>query len=89
MSPGGFLGDSYVHYGLGNFVFYNFEGPTAETGVLTLTFDQGSVIRSDWAPARIRGGVPVPYKGEAAAQAARTWVDMRAQCGLPLADSPA
>ncbi|WP_444962084.1 CapA family protein [Nocardiopsis sp. M1B1] len=89
LSPGGFLGDSYVHYGLGNFVFYNFEGPTAETGVLTLTFDQGSVVRSDWAPARIRGGVPVPYEGEAAAQAARTWVDMRAQCGLPLADSPA
>ncbi|QUX29037.1 CapA family protein [Nocardiopsis akebiae] len=89
LSPGGFLGDSYVHYGLGNFVFYNFEGPTAETGVLTLTFDQGSVIRSDWAPARIRGGVPVPYEGGDAAQAARTWVDMRAQCGLPLADSPA
>lgn len=89
LSPGGFLGDSYVHYGLGNFVFYNFEGPTAETGVLTLTFDQGSVTRSDWAPARIRGGVPVPYEGEAAAQAARTWVDMRAQCGLPLVDSPA
>ncbi len=89
LSPGGFLGDSYVHYGLGNFVFYNFEGPTAETGVLTLTFDQGSVTRSDWAPARIQGGVPVPYEGEAAAQAAQTWVDMRAQCGLPLADSPA
>jgi poly-gamma-glutamate synthesis protein (capsule biosynthesis protein) len=89
LSPGGFLGDSYVHYGLGNFVFYNFNGPTAETGVLTLTFDQGSVIGADWVPAQIQGGVPVPYEGEDAAQATQTWVDMRAECGLALTDSPA
>ncbi|MFD3688265.1 CapA family protein [Nocardiopsis sp. NPDC058631] len=89
LSPGGFTGDSYVHYGLSNFVFYNFEGPTAETGVLTLTFDQGSVTGADWAPAQIQGGVPVPYEGEAAEQAARTWLDMRTECGVPLTDSPA
>ncbi|WP_304452427.1 CapA family protein [Nocardiopsis sp. YSL2] len=89
LSPGGFSGDSYVHYGLGNFVFYNFSGPTAETGVLTLTFDQGRVTESDWAPAQIQGGVPVPYEGGAADQAHQTWVDMRTECGLPLADSPA
>ena len=89
LSPGGFLGDSYIHYGLSNFVFYNFNGPTAETGVLTLTFDQGSVTRADWLPAQIRGGVPVPYEGTAAEGAAQTWIDMRNECGLPLADSPA
>ncbi|MEE2039021.1 CapA family protein [Nocardiopsis sp. CT-R113] len=89
LSPGGFTGDSYVHYGLSNFVFYNFEGPTAETGVLTLTFDRGSVTAADWAPAQIQGGVPVPYEGEAAEQATRTWLDMRIACGLPLTDSPA
>ncbi|SHK90045.1 poly-gamma-glutamate synthesis protein (capsule biosynthesis protein) [Nocardiopsis flavescens] len=89
LSPGGFLGDSYVHYGLSNFVFYNFDGPTAETGVLTLTFDQGSVTQADWLPAQIQGGVPVPYEGEAAEGAAQTWTDMRNECGLPLADSPA
>jgi poly-gamma-glutamate synthesis protein (capsule biosynthesis protein) len=89
VSPGGFSGDSYVHYGLGNFVFYNFSGPTAETGVLTLTFDQGSVTEADWAPAQIQGGVPVPYEGEAAERAHQTWTDMRTECGLPLTDSPA
>ncbi len=89
LSPGGFQGDTYVHYGLSNFVFYNFSGPTAETGVLTLTFDQGSVLEADWAPAQIQGGVPVPYEGDAADQAHQTWVDMRQECGLPLADSPA
>ncbi|GAB3742549.1 CapA family protein [Nocardiopsis nanhaiensis] len=89
LSPGGFQGEAYVHYGLSNFVFYNFEGPTAETGVLTLTFDQGSVLEADWAPAQIQGGVPVPYEGDAADQAHETWVDMREECGLPLTDSPA
>ncbi|MFY7069551.1 CapA family protein [Nocardiopsis changdeensis] len=89
LSPGGFLGDSYVHYGLSNFVFYNFSGPTAETGVLTLTFDQGSVTGADWLPAQIQGGVPVPYEGAAAETATQTWTDMRNECGLPLTDSPA
>ncbi|WP_116247684.1 CapA family protein [Nocardiopsis sp. FIRDI 009] len=89
LSPGGFVGDSYVHYGLGNFVFYNFNGPTAESGVLTLTLDDGRVTESDWAPARIQGGVPVPYEGAAAEQAHQTWVGLRDQCGLPLSDSPA
>ncbi|MDE3725153.1 CapA family protein [Nocardiopsis sp. N85] len=89
LSPGGFLGDSYVHYGLSNFVFYNFNGPTAETGVLTLTFDQGSVTQADWLPAQIQGGVPVPYEGAAAESATRTWTNMRNECGLPLTDSPA
>lgn len=89
LSPGGFLGDSYVHYGLSNFVFYNFSGPTAETGVLTLTFDQGKVTQADWLPAQIQGGVPVPYEGAAAETAAQTWINMRNECGLPLTDSPA
>ncbi|MBR8744307.1 CapA family protein [Nocardiopsis sp. MG754419] len=88
LSPGGFQGEAYVHYGLSNFVFYNFNGPTAETGVLTLTLDQGGVLDSEWTPARIQGGVPVPYEGEDAEEAHQTWVDMRADCGLALGDSP-
>lgn len=89
LSPGGFAGDAYVHYGLGNFVFYNFSGPTAETGVLTLTFDGGSVTGSDWVPAQIRGGVPVPYEGQEAEDAHAAWGDMRQECGLDLSGSPA
>lgn len=89
LSPGGYQRGAYVHYGLSNFVFYNFSGATAETGVLTLTFDQGDVTEADWAPARIQGGVPVPHEGESADRAHRSWVDMRAQCELPLSDSPA
>lgn len=88
LSPGGHMGESYVHYGLSNFVFYNFSGPTAETGVLTLTFDQGAVVDSEWAPAQIRGGVPVLHEGDAADTAHQNWVNMREDCGLPLTDSP-
>ena len=39
LQAGGYLRGTYVHYGLGNFVFYNSGGRTAQTGVLTLTFD--------------------------------------------------
>ncbi|XVQ10830.1 CapA family protein [Spirillospora sp. CA-255316] len=39
LQAGGYLRNSYVHYGLGNFVFYNSSGRTAQSGVLTLTFD--------------------------------------------------
>lgn len=88
LSPGGHMGEAYVHYGLSNFVFYNFSGPTAETGVLTLTFDQGAVVDSDWAPAQIQGGVPVLHEGDAAEAAHQNWVNMREDCGLPLTDSP-
>ncbi|MFE9246874.1 CapA family protein [Nocardiopsis sp. NPDC006938] len=88
LSPGGFQGNAYVHYGLGNFVFYNFPGAAAETGVLTLTFDRGGVTAADWAPARIQGGVPVPYEGADADRAQRSWVELRARCDLPLTDSP-
>lgn len=88
LSPGGYLGDAYVHYGLGNFVFYNYSGPTAETGVLTLTIQEGEVLDDVWLPARIQGGVPIPYEGEAATQAHQTWTGLRAECGLGLTEQP-
>lgn len=35
----GWLGDAYVAYGLGNFVFYRTDEPSSRTGVLTLTLE--------------------------------------------------
>lgn len=35
----GWSGRAYVAYGLGNFVWYNNDGPAADTGVLTVTVD--------------------------------------------------
>ncbi|WP_131735627.1 CapA family protein [Actinomadura roseirufa] len=72
---------AYVHYGLGNFVFYNASGRTAQSGVLTLAFDPNAksrrVTRADWAPAEISGGVPRPLTGTAAEQARTQWQALR------------
>jgi poly-gamma-glutamate capsule biosynthesis protein CapA/YwtB (metallophosphatase superfamily) len=56
----GLLRDTYVAYGLGNFVWYN---PNSEsvstTGLLTVTVDGGRVVAEQWAPARIQtDGLP-------------------------------
>ncbi|WP_017623658.1 CapA family protein [Nocardiopsis chromatogenes] len=84
LSPGGYAPGGYVHYGLGNFVFYNHNGPTAQSGVLTLTLQDGEVIGDEWAPARLEGGVPVPYEGEAAETATAQWEELRTTCMVGL-----
>ncbi|MBB4934448.1 poly-gamma-glutamate synthesis protein (capsule biosynthesis protein) [Lipingzhangella halophila] len=88
LGPGGYLDGAYVHYGLGNFAFYNFSGPTAETGVLRLTMREGEVLEDEWLPGRIRGGVPTLYEGEQATSALGTWEGYRDTCGLELGDEP-
>jgi capsule synthesis protein PGA_cap len=79
---GGFLRGAYVHYGLGNFVFYSRGGVTAQSGVLLLTMRGRAVTRSGWAPARISGGIPIPLEGAAADQAIAAWQSLRRCTGL-------
>lgn len=78
----GWLGRTYVDYGLGNLVFYARSGPTLESGVVTLTVRGRRVSAARWTPARITGGVPVPLHGDAAAAAARDWRELRDCTGL-------
>ena len=69
----GWLGQSYVAYGLSNFVWYNNEGAGAQTGVLTVTVDAAAaraekgragrsrplVVGGEWSPMLIGAdGVP-------------------------------
>lgn len=56
----GMLGDTYVAYGLGNFIWYTQASEaTSTTGVLTLTIEDGRVTGEAWAPARIAAdGLP-------------------------------
>lgn len=84
LSPGGYYGDAYVHFGLGNFVFYNFSGPTAETGVLQLTMLGDEVLEDEWLPGQIEGGIPILYEGEAAESAVQAWVGHRETCDAGL-----
>ncbi|MCW2739195.1 CapA family protein [Nocardioides sp.] len=69
---GGWAGDTYVSYGLGNFVWYHSRQP--DTGVLVLRLDTDGVVEEDWVPARLASdGRPVPLTGRARAGAVRDW----------------
>ena len=77
----GWLGDTYVDYGLGNFVWYH--DHQAETGVLRLTVRDGEVVRDGWVPARIQAsGLPVPVAGPARSHAVSAWRNLRSCTGL-------
>ncbi|MEV5553891.1 CapA family protein [Nonomuraea wenchangensis] len=79
----GYLGNAYVNYGMGNFVFYNSNpATTGRTGVLTLTINGRKVLKDRWTPATIQGGVPVPMTGSAKSQALADWTALRSCTGL-------
>ncbi len=79
---GGWLGRTYVHYGLGNFVFYARTAVTEATGVLTLTVQGRAVTAAQWLPAKIGSGLPAPLTGSAATAALGTWNGLRGCTGL-------
>jgi len=66
----GVLGDTYVAYGLGNFVWYRPSSTgSSTTGVLTLTVEERRVVDAAWAPARVQpNGLPRFSKGTEAQQ---------------------
>ncbi len=66
----GWLGNTYIAYGLGNFYWWNwFSASNRTTGVLTLTVAAGRVTHTAWTPAVIRQGAPIPLTGAAATEA--------------------
>lgn len=84
----GWLGDSYVDYGLGNFLWYHDHQP--ETGVLRLTIRDGQVVGDSWAPARIQTyGRPLPLQGRDRAAAIAQWRRSRDCTGLAAEHEPA
>ncbi|MFI7419249.1 CapA family protein [Nonomuraea sp. NPDC049684] len=79
----GYLDNAYVSYGMGNFVFYNSTpGTTGRTGVLTLTINGRKVLKDQWTPATIQGGIPIPMTGAARTQAVSDWKALRTCSGL-------
>jgi poly-gamma-glutamate capsule biosynthesis protein CapA/YwtB (metallophosphatase superfamily) len=79
----GYLGRTYVAYGLGNYLWWRNNAFSDDTGVLRLTLRGRQVVRADLAPARIDGrGVPVPATGDTAARIARKWVALVGCTGL-------
>ena len=78
----GMLGDTYVSYGLGNFLWYN--GRQSDTGVLRVQLVDGKVVRDDWVPGEIgpTGGPPRPLTGSVGTNAIREWRGLRACTAL-------
>lgn len=80
---GGWLGRTYVGYGLGNFLWWRDAAFSNDTGVLRLTFRGRQVVAASMAPARIdERGVPVPAVGETAARIDRKWAGLLGCTGL-------
>jgi poly-gamma-glutamate capsule biosynthesis protein CapA/YwtB (metallophosphatase superfamily) len=73
----GMLDDTYVSYGLGNFLWYN--GREPDTGVLRLQVVDGKVVRDDWVPGQIKpaGGRPRLVTGSAGRKAVQEWRSLR------------
>ena len=77
----GWLGDTYVDYGLGNFLWYHDREP--DTGVLRLRVVDGHPVSDTWLPGRIPEiGPPVPLRGLARSQAVARWRALRSCTGL-------
>lgn len=75
---GGYLGTSFVDYGLGNFAFYNDPSPTDLSGVLRLTVTGRHIDSYRWVPAIVENDQPVPVTGAAAHEVKQAWVAARA-----------
>jgi poly-gamma-glutamate synthesis protein (capsule biosynthesis protein) len=68
----GRLDDTYVNYGLGNFLWYNQN--SIDTGVLQLRIRNGEVLGDSWTPARIQpDGRPQIVPGPARAAEIEDW----------------
>ncbi|GIF74406.1 CapA family protein [Asanoa siamensis] len=61
----GWIGSTYVHYGLGNFLWYG-NSHSTDSGVLKLTVRGSSVVRNEFLPATVSSsGQPVLVSGTA------------------------
>ena len=82
---GGYDGDTYVNYGLGNFLFYSGGrgDATVETGVQLVTVEDGKVTGAQWRPGKIQNNdLPELYEGEDAEKKLEYWEDRRECTGL-------
>ena len=83
----GWLGDTYVDYGLGTSSGTTTAVP--DTGVLRLRLEDGHVVSDGWVPARIPAiGPPPPVHGRARAEAVARWRALRACAGLASRPAP-
>jgi hypothetical protein len=79
---GGYLGDAYVDYGLGNFAFYDNVTPETDSGSLLITAVGRHITGATFRPATDVNGLPQPLTGTAASTALTNWTSARSCTGL-------
>jgi poly-gamma-glutamate capsule biosynthesis protein CapA/YwtB (metallophosphatase superfamily) len=85
----GWLGDTYVAYGLGNFLWWWNDAYSNDTGVLRITMRDKKVARTELVPAYISRdtGQPLPVAGAEAERITAKFAALRACTGLAAAPS--
>jgi poly-gamma-glutamate synthesis protein (capsule biosynthesis protein) len=78
----GRLGNAFVAYGLGNFVYWREDGESGRSGVLLVTTTGRHVDSYSWIPARITHGIAIPQSGAAATTDLAEWTRRRDCSGL-------
>ncbi|WP_176731824.1 CapA family protein [Micromonospora rhizosphaerae] len=83
----GWLGRTFVQYGLGNFLWWRDDAYSNDTGILRVTLRGPAIVRTELVPATIsrRTGRPELAGGEDAARIRRGYADLRACTGLAAA----
>jgi poly-gamma-glutamate synthesis protein (capsule biosynthesis protein) len=79
---GGRLYNSFVHYGLGNFLFYAGSPEGAETGILSVTVTGRRIDGYQWLPGRITDRIPSLLEGAEAQAGLDHWNQLRDCTGL-------
>jgi poly-gamma-glutamate synthesis protein (capsule biosynthesis protein) len=78
----GRLGQTFVAYGLGNFVWYGSSELSTQTGVLFVRATGRRIDGYRWEPARIVDGVPRPLEGAERRSEIASWNALRGCTGL-------
>ncbi|RKN16641.1 CapA family protein [Micromonospora musae] len=86
----GWLGNTFVQYGLGNFLWWRDDAYSNDTGVLRVTLENTAISKTELLPATIsrRTGRPELASGEDVARIHREYADLRACTGLAASPVP-
>jgi poly-gamma-glutamate capsule biosynthesis protein CapA/YwtB (metallophosphatase superfamily) len=85
---GGYLGEAYVDYGLGNFAFYDDTAPETSSGSLLVTVTGRHIVSATFRPATILDGLPQPLSGPPETAALGQWQAARSCTDLSATPSP-
>ncbi|WP_025274942.1 CapA family protein [Haloglycomyces albus] len=80
----GWIDDTYVHYGLGNFLWWRDDAYSNDTGVLQLHLQDAGISDVEFLPARIsmETGQPIPVEGQEAQRIQQEREERRSCTGL-------